>query len=203
MATKRRRRRPQLGLTQNEQALLLQEFERLAERSDKRARAPSRRELYAQSKISRRTKRKTRKAPKAKRTSAKAIGVKYRTPFHTKEISHDFEPPIKASRNSETLKIVDKIFERFEKAVRFKKGRPRFFSWIFHFKTKYKRRARYFSSLVMKMKSTDDLYNHLFYAVETFLSRFDEYQLRDQVVRISTVTLKEYNDIPESHKSKV
>jgi len=199
MATKRRRRTR--GLSQTDQALLLSEFERLAARSDQASDRKRRRKLRDQSEKRARTKRKAKKTPKAKRTRAKAIGEKYNQAFKTQEIEHDFEPPIKVSKSSSSERITDKIFLRFKKAVRFKKGKARFFTWVFLFKTKSERRARYFSSIVRKMRNKDHLRSHLFFALESFLSRFDDYQLRDQVVRISGVKLKEYSDVPKSHKA--
>lgn len=192
MATKRRRS----GLSQTEQALLLQEFERYAERTDQRSDPKRRRELLQKSKLRSKTKRKAKKIPKAKRTRAKAIGSKFRYKFKTQEISHDFEPPLRIRHNSDKFKVANKIFDRFEKTVRFKKGKPRIFSFFLNFKPKYKRAVRNFSTLAQECESKADIYNLIVYAVETLKASLVTYQLRNQWVRISRAMLKEYNELP-------
>ena len=190
---KRRRR----ALSQTDEALLLREFEKLAARSDQRASENGDRRLREKSTKRSKSKRKTKKVPKPKRTSAKAIGQKYNKPFLTKEISHEFTPPLIVRHNSDVFPTANKIFDRIQKSVRFKKGKYRYFSLVFRYKKRYQRGSRLLSTLVEEIQSSAELYSLVVTGVEKLINALDEYRLRNQNVRISEVILKEYRDIPK------
>jgi len=184
-------------LSRAEQLELYAELESLAHRSDQIADRKSRRKLRTKPKASRKTKRRPKKTPKPKRRSAKAIGSKYQSPFLTKEISHDFIPPLVVRHNSDVFKVSNKIFALVSTWVRITQKRSRFFQFQFRYRRKGQRRSHFISFVVREVRSKLELYEEIVTTVESMLARFLEYQMRNQNIRISQMVLKEYRELPK------
>lgn len=194
----KRQKSKQRRLTSEDQKLLLAEF--IAE--SERPRPKRRRKVHPKPTKRPKPKRKTPKASKPKRTRAKIDraklkGSKYRGKLSTQEITHEFKPPLRIRHNSQTTEVANKIFDRFQKTIRFRKDRERIFTMVFVFKGKYKRSGRRFSALAHELSSTAELYDLINYAVDALQGSLSDYQMRNQWVRISQVTLKEYRELGE------
>lgn len=158
--------------------------------------AKSSRAVRAKPKVSRRAESKASRSPKIARTRSKTkiYSKKYDQKFVAREVKSRVKRPAIVSRKADPIKAANKLFAIVKGASKFKKGQKRKVSVRIGYRSKGKRKTRYFSSLVEVLTSEADLYAKIQEVYSDMMISFKKYGFGFEEVKIFDVDLVEYED---------
>jgi hypothetical protein len=186
------------GLSAAEEQALLRDFEREASRARRKKPQAVRRNAASPA---RKTKPRPKPKPKPRvrkpktktsRSRTRIKSFKYGQNYTAKEVKNALGKAIVFRHDSETYELANKIYSKLEGEFQFRKNSTRRVGIRIGWREKYKRRNRYFSTVMQDVESQADLFDLCVKAADDIKEAIVRYEMRGMRIRITEVNTAEY-----------